>query len=69
MSPQPKRRPAGEARALGSPVGAADTDVAAAEEETRGEACSLGGAFEAAFDDPEKWRSMCEEEDPALGLG
>ena len=40
--------PGREARALGSPVGAADTDVAAAEEETRGEACALGSPVEAA---------------------
>ena len=59
----------GEARALGSPVEEADTDVAAAEEETRGEARSHGGAFKAAIDDPETWRSLCEEEAPALGLG
>ena len=58
-----------EARALGNPVEAADTDVAAAEEETRGEARSQGGAFKAAFDYPETWRSLCEEEAPAIGLG
>ncbi len=41
----------GEARALGSPVEAADTDVAAAEEEACGEARALGCPVEAADTD------------------
>ena len=39
------------ARALGDPVEAADTDAAAAEEETFGEARALGGPVEAADTD------------------
>ena len=39
-----------EARALGSPVGAADTE-AAAEVETCGEACSQGDTLEAPIAD------------------
>jgi hypothetical protein len=44
----------------------ADTDVAAAEEETCGEDRTQG---EAAVADPETRRVLCEEDAPTLGLG
>jgi hypothetical protein len=49
----------GEARALGDPIEAADTDDAAAEEETCGEACALGSPVEVADTDAAEGEETC----------